>query len=143
MKILVVDDNRDNVELLCQILEDDYDLIEAYNGPDCINLAREQQPDLILLDVMMPKMNGCEVLQELQKEERTREITVIFISARYKDVDRVAWGFEIGIFDYITKPVQTPNFLLNWINTCNVAAMPPLCPWPWDLASKAKRMLIF
>ena len=108
MKILVVDDNRDNVELLRQILkeEEDYDVITAYNGADCLALAQEQQPALILLDVQMPEMNGFEVLERLQADEGTKNIVVIFLTARYKDIDRVIKGLELGAFEYLTKPIE-------------------------------------
>jgi len=106
MKILAVDDNRDNVELLCQILEDDYEVVTAYSGVDCIKIAKEQQPDLILLDVLMPEMDGYEIMQRLQKENPANPIPVIFISACYRDADRIIKGLELGAFDYITKPVE-------------------------------------
>ncbi len=106
MKTLVVDDKPDNVELLSQILEDDYDVISAYNGADCIELAKEQHPDLILLDVMMPILNGYDVLEILQEDENTRDIPVIFLTAEYKDTDRIVRGLETGAVDYITKPIQ-------------------------------------
>ncbi len=106
MKILAVDDNLDNVDLICDLLEDDYDLIKAYNGSDCIKLAREEQPDLILLDVQMPKMNGYEVLLKLKEDKDTYEIPVIFLSAHYRDTDRIVKGLETGAFDYLTKPIE-------------------------------------
>ena len=106
MKILAVDDNLDNVDLICDLLEDDYDLIKAYNGSDCIILAREEQPDLILLDVQMPKMNGYEVLLKLKEDKDTYEIPVIFLSAHYRDTDRIVKGLETGAFDYLTKPIE-------------------------------------
>ncbi len=106
MKILVVDDKPDNVELLSQILEDDYDVISAYNGADCIELAKEQHPDLILLDVMMPILNGYDVLEILQEDESTSDIPVIFLTAEYNDTDRIDRGLETGAVDYITKPIQ-------------------------------------
>jgi len=117
MRVLAVDDNRDNVELLCQILEEEkYDVITAYNGEDCITLAKEQQPDLIILDVRMPGMNGYEVMQRLQEEKSTKEIPVIFLTAQYKDSDRIVRGLELGAFDYITKPVED-NILLAKVGT--------------------------
>ena len=61
---------------------------------------------MIILDVMMPEMNDYEVLQRLREEESTREIPVIFLTARYKDTDRIVRGFELGAFDYMTKPVE-------------------------------------
>ena len=106
MKILAVDDNRDNVELLCQILEDDYEVAVAHNGADCIKIANEQQLDLILLDVKMPEMDGYEVFQKLRDDESTKEIPVIFLSARYKDIDRIIKGLELGAYDYIIKPID-------------------------------------
>ena len=113
MKVLVVDDNADNVELLCQILEEEegYDVITAYNGADCLTLAREQQPALILLDVQMPELDGYEVLERLQADEATHNIVVIFITARYKDIDRVVKGLELGAFDYLTKPIEDEMLL--------------------------------
>ena len=104
--ILAVDDNTDNLELLRQILEDEFDVILAFSSAECIQLATERQPAVIVLDVRMPEMDGFEVFQRLQEDDRTREIPVIFLSARYRDPDRVVRGLELGAFDYITKPVD-------------------------------------
>jgi len=104
MKILITDDNPDNVELLVQLLEDKYEIIVSYNGEECLEKAREKQPDLILLDVMMPGLNGYEVLEKIKQDEDLKDIQVIFLTARYKDVDRVIKGLKLGAFDYITKP---------------------------------------
>ena len=80
MKILAVDDNADNVELLCQILEEETDdVMTAYNGADCLALAKEEPPDLIILDVQMPGMDGYEVLEKLKEDAATQEIPVIFL----------------------------------------------------------------
>ncbi|MFH2130242.1 MAG: response regulator [bacterium] len=107
MKILIVDDTPDDVELVCQILEDEaHEVIKAYNGTDCLQLAKEQDPDLILLDVHMPDMDGHDVLSRLQEDQNTRKTIVIFITARYKEIDRVVRGIELGAFDYITKPIN-------------------------------------
>ncbi|MHB1400433.1 MAG: ATP-binding protein [Trichloromonadaceae bacterium] len=106
MKVLVVDDNRDNVELVCQILEERYELLRAYSGTEALELACTEQPHLILLDAQMPGMDGYQVLARLQADERTRHILVMFLSARYRDEDRVIAGLELGAFDYITKPVS-------------------------------------
>ncbi len=103
--ILAVDDNPDNLELLQQILEDEYDIILASGGAECIRCATERQPAVIILDVKMPEMDGYEVFQQLKEDERTREIPVIFLSARYRDPDRVVRGLEMGAVDYITKPI--------------------------------------
>jgi len=120
MKTLVVDDNRDNVELLCQILEDNYDVITAYNGPDCIKLTKEQKPDLIILDVMMPEMDGYEVMERLREDESTKDIPVIFLSARYRDIDRITKGLELGAYDYITKPVEDEILLAKIRNLSRI-----------------------
>jgi len=104
MMVLVVDDNPDNVELVEQVLSDFYKTISADNGADCIELAKIKQPDLILLDVMMPEMDGYAVLNQLLADEKTKNIPVIFLTARYKDTDRIAKGLQLGAFDYITKP---------------------------------------
>lgn len=106
MKVLVVDDNRDNVELVCQILEDRYELLRAYSGAEALEMARRQQPHLMLLDAQMPEMDGYQVLTQLQADDRTRNILVMFLSARYRDEDRVITGLELGAFDYITKPIS-------------------------------------
>lgn len=104
--ILAVDDDPDNLDLLNQILEDDFDVIPASSGAECIRLAAEHQPAVIVLDVKMPEMDGFETFQRLQDDQRTRGIPVIFLSARYRDPDRVVRGLELGAFDYITKPVS-------------------------------------
>lgn len=103
-KILMVDDHPDNVELVCQILEDQYQMLTANKGADCLEIAEDEKPDLILLDVMMPEMDGYQVLSKLQENEGTREIPVVFLTARYKDTDRIVKGLDLGAFDYITKP---------------------------------------
>jgi DNA-binding NtrC family response regulator len=113
MKVLAVDDNRDNVELLRQILEDDYDMITAYSGADCIRFAKAKQPDLILLDVKMPAMDGYEACRKLKEDESTKEIPVVFLTGRYKDTDMVVKGLELGAFDYITKPIDDEILLAN------------------------------
>ncbi|MDM8516455.1 response regulator [Desulfobacterales bacterium HSG16] len=106
MKILAVDDTPDNLDLLVQILEDAYEVITAESGTECLAMVKTQMPDLILLDVMMPDMDGYETMKRLQEDEDGREIPVIFISARYRDPDRILKGIELGAFDYITKPVD-------------------------------------
>ncbi|MFT5471343.1 MAG: formate hydrogenlyase transcriptional activator [Verrucomicrobiales bacterium] len=107
LKIVAVDDKPDNLELLTQILEaDDHEVITTLRGAEGIELAKKHQPDLIILDVSMPEMDGYEVQEQLLADESTREIPVIFLTARYKDTDRVVKGLEGGAFDYITKPVD-------------------------------------
>lgn len=106
MKVLIVDDNPDNVELVVQVLEDKYETLTASNGAECLAIAQRDEPDLVLLDVMMPGMDGYEVLRLMQLDERTKDIPVIFLTARYKDIDRIVKGLSLGAFDYITKPFE-------------------------------------
>jgi len=106
ISILIVDDTPDNLELVDQILSEIYQTITAENGEQCIEIAKVRQPDLILLDVMMPKMNGYEVLEALLDDESTKNIPVIFLTARYKDTDRITRGLQSGAIDYITKPLD-------------------------------------
>lgn len=104
-KILVVDDEPANLNLIRQILKADYDLTFAKSGADAIANALKHKPDLVLLDVMMPEMDGHEVCRQLKSDERTRMIPVIFCTAMTEEGDE-ATGFELGAVDYITKPVR-------------------------------------
>jgi len=106
MKILVVDDNQDNVELVTQILEDRYEVIKAFDGYEAVKMAKSERPYIILLDVMMPVLDGYEVLKQLKADDDTQDIPVLFLTARYKDTDRIVAGLDQGAFDYITKPIE-------------------------------------
>ena len=103
--ILIVDDIPDNIRLLGAILQPNYQLLIANNGKEAITLAQEKSPDLILLDVMMPEMNGYEVCQRLRDTPGTRDIPIIFVTAMDQIEDEVM-GLEIGAIDYLTKPVH-------------------------------------
>lgn len=104
-KILVVDDQPNNLALLRQILKDDYDLAFAKSGEAALESMRKQRPDLVLLDVMMPGMDGYSVRQEMNADPRISDIPVIFCTAMTQTEDEVR-GLEIGAVDYITKPVK-------------------------------------
>lgn len=105
-KILVVDDTLENLRLLTKMLEShQYTVIKAVNGKMALQMARHNAPDLILLGISMPQMNGFEVCQQLKACERTAHIPVIFISALDLIQDKVK-AFEVGGQDYITKPFQ-------------------------------------
>lgn len=103
--ILVVDDDRSNLDVLSFILKPQYTVQVAKSGLSALKRAQEQQPDLILLDVLMPDMNGFEVLAELKASDSTRHIPVIFITGlgRAEDEER---GFLLGAVDYIVKPFK-------------------------------------
>lgn len=102
-KVLVVDDEKQNRDLLAELLRNDCRVILAKNGIQAIERAHELQPDLILLDVMMPDMNGHQAIQALKHDDATRQIPVIFISALDSPEDE-EHGLDLGAVDYITKP---------------------------------------
>ncbi len=103
-KILAVDDNPINLKLLSSaLINSDYEIFTASSGQQALELTHSVLPDLILLDVMMPDMDGYEVCKKLQEDERTRYIPVIFLSARNEAVDK-AKGLALGAVDYLTKP---------------------------------------
>ncbi|NYE62032.1 putative two-component system response regulator [Duganella sp. 1224] len=106
-QILVVDDEASNLQLLRHILQDQYRLLFAKDGPRALELARSEQPQLILLDVMMPGMTGYETCRLLKADAVTAHIPVIFVTA-LNDTDDEVIGFEAGAVDYITKPVSPP-----------------------------------
>ena len=109
--ILVVDDTHENLRLLSQILsEDGYHVRPVSNGSRALSAANAKPPDLVLLDIMMPDMDGYTVCQHLKANELTRDIPVIFISALDDVVDKVK-GFGLGAVDYITKPFETEEVL--------------------------------
>lgn len=101
--ILIVDDEKQNRALLSELLKDDYKILLAKNGVQALELARAHQPDLIMLDVLMPGMDGYQVVRELKAGELTRDIPVVFISA-LDSADDEEKGLELGALDYISKP---------------------------------------
>ncbi len=106
--ILVVDDTPDNITLLCALLGDQYKNKVATSGQRALKIAfAEPHPDLILLDIMMPDMDGYEVCRELKANPATANIPVIFLTAKSQDEDETR-GFEFGAVDYITKPINPP-----------------------------------
>ncbi|CAK0765584.1 two-component system, chemotaxis family, response regulator WspR [Gammaproteobacteria bacterium] len=104
-KILVVDDEPNNLEVLGRLLSNDYQVLVATDGETGLALAVSQQPDLILLDVMMPELGGYAVCTRLKAEEATRDIPVIFVTAM-SDTEHESEGFHAGGVDYVIKPVN-------------------------------------
>jgi two-component system alkaline phosphatase synthesis response regulator PhoP len=103
--ILVVDDEKDIVDLLSyNLTKEGFSVTTARNGRDALDRAR-QKPDMIILDVMMPEMNGLQVIQELRKEKSTASIPVILLTAKGSETDEIV-GLEVGADDYIVKPVK-------------------------------------
>ncbi len=106
--VLVVDDIPENIDLLDGLLNQDYKIKVALNGEKALKIARsENPPDLILLDIMMPDMDGYEVCRHLKADPRIRDIPIIFVTAKSDDSDETK-GLEIGAVDYITKPFSPP-----------------------------------
>jgi sigma-B regulation protein RsbU (phosphoserine phosphatase) len=114
--ILVVDDSRVNVQVLVGTLDGTgHRILVAMNGKSALEIAHRVHPDLILLDVMMPEMDGFEVCRQLKADPTTRNIDVIFLSASGDLGDKVA-GLELGASDYITKPIQAEEVLARVAN---------------------------
>ncbi len=105
--ILVVDDVETNIDILFETLSDEYDVSVAMDGPTALEFAAQDPPDLILLDIMMPGMDGYEVCRQLKANISTRPIPIIFVTAM-ADIEDETKGFEIGAVDYITKPISPP-----------------------------------
>lgn len=104
--ILIVDDTITNIQLLAGFLDDEYVIKAATNGKKALDIVKEdEKPDLILLDIMMPDMDGYEVCKQLKDDSDTLDIPVIFISAK-DQVDDQVMGFNIGAVDYIIKPFE-------------------------------------
>lgn len=106
--ILLVDDNQLNLQVLGTLLmEENYEVSIAENGKEAILEVETNRPDLILMDVMMPVMDGFEAVEKLKADDNTKNIPVIFVTAMSEDADEEK-GFRIGAADYITKPVRGP-----------------------------------
>ncbi len=108
-KILLVDDNPANIDILIELLEE-YDVRAVLDGESALDTVQEEVPDLVLLDITMPGMDGFEVCRRLKDSSRTKEVPVIFLSASNDDAS-VLKGFEVGGVDYITKPYRAKEVL--------------------------------
>ncbi len=113
--VLVVDDEETNIDILLGVLGDDYDVSVAMDGPSALESVNEGLPDLILLDIMMPGMDGYEVCRKLKADQKTRDVPVIFVTAM-TEVEDENMGFEVGAVDYITKPIS-PSIVLARVKT--------------------------
>jgi diguanylate cyclase (GGDEF)-like protein len=107
-KILIVDDEPSNLDILMDLLKEDYKVVAALNGEKALEIARSgSPPDLILLDILMPEMDGYEVCRHLKESESTKSLPVIFVTAVSEVMDETR-GFRLGAVDYITKPFHPP-----------------------------------
>jgi len=110
-KLLVVDDEPDVLQFLRKRLErNNFMVTTASNGQDCLNLAFKEEPDLILLDIIMPFMDGYEVVKRLRDNSKTKHIPIILHSVK-KETKSIFKGMEMGCIDYVIKPVRFETLL--------------------------------
>jgi len=112
-KVLIADDHPEAVELVRVTLEDeDYEIVDTFNGKETLKKARVEKPDIVLLDVVMPKMDGFEVCRQLRKDPQTKEILIVVLTAKGQEVDKER-GRKVGADDYITKPFSPSALLIK------------------------------
>lgn len=106
-KVMVVDDSPTELHMVVDILKRNgvSDIVTATNGAEAITMAKDEKPDVILMDVVMPEMNGFMATRKIKKDPETANIPVIIISSKDQDTDKV-WGKRQGADEYLTKPVQ-------------------------------------
>lgn len=104
-KVLIVDDTEANIDILVEALSDDYDVSVAMDGETALENLEIEVPDIILLDIMMPGMDGYEVCSHIKANKEVAEIPIIFLTAM-TDINSKAKGFELGAVDYISKPFE-------------------------------------
>lgn len=116
-KVLMVDDEPLNISVVAEILFHKYDLMVATNGEKALQIiTSETKPDLILLDILMPGMNGFEVAKRIKENHNTSHIPIIFLTAKH-DNESIVKGFELGAADYVSKPFQKEELLVRLKNT--------------------------
>lgn len=114
-KVLIVDDEPDILELMdYNLKKENYTVFKANNGKDAIELAKKEIPDLIILDIMMPELDGIETCRILRSLPQFKRTLIAFLTARNEDYSQIA-GFDVGADDYITKPIK-PRVLISRIN---------------------------
>ncbi len=110
-KVLLVDDEQDILAFLSYNLKKEgFQVYTALNGKDAISIAKKELPHLIVLDVMMPEMDGIDTCREIREIESLKDVMIAFLSARNEDYSQIA-GFEVGADDYITKPIKPRVFI--------------------------------
>jgi len=116
IKILLVDDDADILEIVGFNLEaEGYRILKAHNGKEALKIAKKELPNLIVLDVMMPEMDGIETCENLRKMPEMEKTVITFLTARGEDYSQVA-GFDVGADDYITKPIK-PKLLVSKVKS--------------------------
>jgi len=117
MRVLIVDDSPTEMFKLKSILEKHgHDVIEATDGADGVNVAKKELPDLVLMDVVMPGLNGFQATRQLTKNDQTAHIPVIMVTTKDQETDRV-WGKRQGARDYLIKPVEESTLISTIENT--------------------------
>jgi two-component system alkaline phosphatase synthesis response regulator PhoP len=112
IKILLVDDEQDILEIVgYNLSQEGYKILTAANGKEAITKAKKELPHLIIMDVMMPEMDGIEAVENIRKIPELKEVIITFLTARSEDYSQVA-GFDVGADDYITKPIK-PKVLVS------------------------------
>jgi CheY-like chemotaxis protein len=139
-KILVVDDEVINIQLISSVLRGEYDIQTALNGHDAIEQIEEQKPDLILMDVMMPDLTGFEVCCIIKADERFADIPVIFLTA-FDTEEGQLQGLEVGGIDYLTKPINFALLKLRVRNHIALKERNDLVKEQRDLLSRQKEEL--
>jgi two-component system alkaline phosphatase synthesis response regulator PhoP len=110
-KILIVDDEQDIVELLSYNLEKErFSIVKAYDGEAALGLVRSEKPDLMILDLMLPKMNGLDVCKAIRRNPETANLPIIMLTAKGDEIDKII-GLEVGADDYITKPFSVKELI--------------------------------
>lgn len=110
-RILVVDDSPTEMFRFKEILsKNGYEVLEAFNGADGVTLAQAELPDLVLMDVVMPGVNGFQATRQIARGEKTKHIPVVIVSTKDQDTDRV-WGKRQGAIDYLTKPIDEKKLI--------------------------------
>ena len=133
--ILAVDDNEDNVFLLKVILENhNHQVLPAYSGAQAINIAENSQIDLVLLDLMMPEMNGMEVAARLKSMESTKHVPIILLTAKKKEVKDVVAALDSGADEYITKPFHETELVARVKSMLRMKSL-------FDQITQAKRLM--
>ena len=115
MKILIVDDEKDILEFLSYNLQKEgYEIFRANNGNSALKVAKKEVPDLIILDVMMPEMDGIETCEKIREIDSLDSTLILFLTARSEEYSELA-GFSAGADDYVTKPIK-PKLLISRVN---------------------------
>jgi len=136
-KILLVDDEPINIQVLSSTLKDKYEIISALSGGEAIRLVKEQQPDLIILDVMMPGLSGYDVCRSIKSDPSFADIPVIFLTA-LDTPEGAGQGLQAGAIDYLTKPVDLYILKLRVQNHLELKERNDLVKEQRDLLSRQK-----